>query len=137
MIDYKKTINFYDCDPAGILFYARIFELCHSAYEVLVSGFNLIEDYWNNDDYVVPIIKSEAAYHHPIKYGDEITVELIVAQLKTSSFELNYICKNDAGIICNKVRTVHVFVDKKSWKKTYMKEEIQNSLLIHYNRVKA
>ena len=51
---YEKTINFYDCDPAGILFYARIYELTHAAYEGLIDSFNLGEDYWANDDYVVP-----------------------------------------------------------------------------------
>ncbi|MBZ0199497.1 MAG: acyl-CoA thioesterase, partial [Ignavibacteriaceae bacterium] len=100
-------------------------------YEALISDFNLIEDYWSNDDYVVPIIKSKAAYHNPIKYGDEITVDLIVEQLKSSSFELNYICKNGEGKICNKVSTVHVVVDKKTWKKTKMTDEIHEGLAKH------
>jgi acyl-CoA thioesterase FadM len=58
MFVYKKKINFFDCDPAGILFYARVYELCHSAYEAMIETFNLIEDYWANENYVVPIISS-------------------------------------------------------------------------------
>jgi YbgC/YbaW family acyl-CoA thioester hydrolase len=120
MFTYKKKINFYDCDAAGVLFFARIYELCHSAYEAMIESFNLVEDYWNNEEYIVPIIKSEASYHKPIKYGETITVDIKVAQLKSSSFELNYECKNEKGEITNKVRTVHVCVRKKDWKKKEM-----------------
>ncbi|MFO7446949.1 MAG: thioesterase family protein [Ignavibacteriaceae bacterium] len=125
MFVYKKKINFYDCDPAGIFFYGRIYELCHSAYEALIESFKLDEDYWNNEDYVVPIIHSEASYHKPIKYGDEVTVELTVSLLKSSSFELSYECKNEKGEKYTKVKTAHIFVDKKTWKKRGMVEKVR------------
>lgn len=125
MFIYKKKINFFDCDPAGILFYARVYELCHSAYEALIESFSLIEDYWKNETYIVPIISSEASYLKPVKYGEEILVEVKVSQLKQSSFELRYDCKNGKGESCAKVTTVHVFVDKSSWAKTEMNKEIK------------
>lgn len=131
MFTVKRKINFYDCDAAGILFFARIYELCHSAYEELIESFKLKEDYWNNDDYVVPIIRSEAAYHKPLKYGEVVTIELKVAMLKSSSFELNYECKNEKDGITNKVRTVHVFVDKKTWKKSAIPSGISQKLKIY------
>jgi len=90
MFIFKKKINFYDCDPAGILFYGRVYELCHAAYESMIENFNLDEDFWTNENYIVPIISSEASYHKPIKYGDEVTVEIKVAKLRPSSFELEY-----------------------------------------------
>ena len=131
MFKTKKKINFYDCDPAGILFFARIFELCHSAYEEMIASFNLKEDYWNNDEYVVPIINSEAHYHKPIKYSEVISVEIRVSKLKSSSFELKYDCKNKDGEKCTEVRTVHVFVNKLNWKKTEMKKKLKEGLTGH------
>ncbi|MDR3625661.1 MAG: acyl-CoA thioesterase, partial [Ignavibacteriaceae bacterium] len=129
----KKKINFYDCDPAGILFYGRIYEFCHSAYEDLISSFNLKEDYWNNDGYVVPILNSEAHYHKPIKYGETILIEVAVSKLKSSSFELEYAVKNEAGDECTVVRTVHIFVDKATWKKREIKPDIKKGLENHYH----
>ncbi len=128
MFKYKKKINFFDCDPAGILFYARVYELCHSAYEAMIESFNIEEDYWRNENYIVPIISSEASYHKPIKYADEITVEVKVSQLKKSSFELEYKCKNEKGENCVNVKTVHVFLNKKLWTKIEMHEKIKESL---------
>lgn len=127
----NKRINFYDCDPAGILFYGRIFELCHSAYEDLIRSFNLKSDYWNNDEYAVPIIHTEGDYMLPLKPGDEVTVEVSVSRLKESSFELSYDCKNSKGEITNQVKTVHIFVDKKKWKKTPIIDEVRSGLEHH------
>jgi YbgC/YbaW family acyl-CoA thioester hydrolase len=117
MISIKRKINFYDCDAAGVLFFTRIYEFCHSAYEELIESFNLKEDYWNNEDYIVPIIKSEASYHKSLKYGELVNIEIKVVQLKSSSFELNYECRNEKNEVTNKIRTVHVCVGKKDWKK--------------------
>ena len=129
MFLYKTKINFYDCDPAGILFFGRVFELCHQAYEAMIAGFGLREDYWNNADYVVPILNAESHYHKPIKYGDVITIEIKVTILKSSSFELSYTLINDASEKCCEVRTVHVFIDKRTWKKNPMNIEISEGLL--------
>jgi YbgC/YbaW family acyl-CoA thioester hydrolase len=128
MFIHKIKINFFDCDPAGILFYARVFQICHSAYEAMIQSFSLKEDYWNNSDYVVPISSSEAKYHKPIKYGETITIELTIEQLKTSSFELGYLCKNESGEVCVKVKTIHVFVDKQTWKKREINKEVKAGL---------
>lgn len=119
-------IKFSDCDPAGILFFGRVYELCHAAYEEMIISFHLEEDYWSNDNFIVPIIKSEAHYHQPMKYGEEISIEISVKTLKSSSFELEYILKNRDEVECVLVNTVHVFVDKRTWKKMAMKKEIAN-----------
>lgn len=129
MFKYERTVNFYDCDPAGILFYARIYELTHAAYEGLIESFSLGEDYWANDDYVVPIIHSEAKYHKPITFGQLISVEVGVKQLKNSSFELQYKCRNESGDVCVEVKTVHVLIDKSTWKKKPLTSEIKNGLM--------
>ncbi len=131
MLTIKRRINFYDCDPAGILFYANIFFFCHSAYEELISSFNLKINYWENDEFVVPIIKSTAHYLKPFKYGDELTIEVCANELRESSFELNYKCSNQSGDVCAEVSTVHVLIDKKTWQKKELTPEIKDRLRYH------
>jgi YbgC/YbaW family acyl-CoA thioester hydrolase len=131
MFEFKTKINFYDCDPAGIMFYGRIFYICHSAYEELINSLNLEEDYWANDSYVVPITKSEAQYFKPLKYGNTVIVHLMVKELKRHSFELNYDCRSENGEICAVVKTTHVFVDKKGFKKKELSKEIAGGLSLH------
>lgn len=131
MFVFQKKIDFYDCDPAGIMFYGRVFELCHSAYESLIESFQLQEDYWNNENYIVPIIHSEAFYHKPLTHKDIVTVNIKVTQLKSSSFELYYETFNNKDDRCHKIKTAHVFLDKSNWKKIPIPENIYNKLLFH------
>jgi len=131
MLTIKRRINFYNCDPAGILFYGNIFFFCHSAYEELISSFNLKINYWQNDEFVVPIIKSTADYLKPFKFGDEITIEVSVTELRESSFELNYKCSNQSSDVCADVKTVHVLIDKKTWQKIELTPEIKDGLRNH------
>lgn len=132
MFTAKRKINFYDCDPAGILFYAKIYELCHSVYEEMIQSFNLKEDYWTNEDYVVPIIHSEATYHKPLIYNSCVEIELTVASISSSAFKFSYACKNEVGDLCVEVKTTHVFVDKKTWKKKMIKDDVRAGLMQYY-----
>jgi acyl-CoA thioester hydrolase/1,4-dihydroxy-2-naphthoyl-CoA hydrolase len=131
MISLKKKINFYDCDPAGILFYGNIFHICHSAYEELVSTFKLEIDYWQNHDFVVPIINTNADYLKPFRNGDSVIVKLSVTDVRKSSFELSYECFNQDDELCVEVKTVHVIIDKKNWKKKELLSEIIEGLKFH------
>jgi 1,4-dihydroxy-2-naphthoyl-CoA hydrolase len=128
MYTSKRKINFYDCDPAGILFYAKIYELCHSVYEEMIQSFGLNENYWTNDEYVVPIIHSEATYHKPLVYNSFVEIELSVSSISSSAFKLAYACKNEYGGLCVEVMTTHVFVDKKTWKKKAIKDDVRAGL---------
>ncbi|GMR24952.1 MAG: hypothetical protein BMS9Abin39_0224 [Ignavibacteria bacterium] len=131
MFTVKKRINFFDCDPAGILFYGNIFFLCHSAYEEMISSFDLKLNYWQNEEFVVPITRSNANYLNPLKTGDELTIDVNVSELRKSSFELSYTCRNQSGDLCIEVKTVHVFIDKNSWQKKESPPEIKEKLKTH------
>jgi YbgC/YbaW family acyl-CoA thioester hydrolase len=131
MFTKKIRINFYDCDPAGIIFYANLFKICHSVYEELIESFNLEENYWQNDEYVVPIIRTDAEFIKPIRPGDYITIQLSVSQLKEHSFELSYDWVNEKNEPVAKARTVHVFVDKKTWKKIEIGKVLADSFTKH------
>ena len=89
------------------------------------------KDYWQNDEFAVPIIKSTAGYLKPFKSGDEINIQVTVSELRESSFELTYKCSNQFNDLCAEVKTVHVFVDKKSWEKTNLLHEINEGLKLH------
>ncbi|MCH8942594.1 MAG: acyl-CoA thioesterase [Bacteroidetes bacterium] len=132
MITFKTKINFFDCDPEGILFYGRIFQLCHEAYEAMIESFNLKDSYWGNENFIVPIIHCEAKYRKPLLAGETTEIEITVTNLKNSSFELTYLCKNNKGEVTSNVRTVHVFVNRTDWKKTKISEEVKKGLEGHF-----
>ena len=135
MFTSKKRINFYDCDPAGILFYAKLFEISHSVYEEMINSFNLKNNYWNNEEFVAPIIKTDGAYFKPLRAGETVTINLTVTNRKEYSFELTYEWIDKSGELVAKARTVHVFVDKKKWVKIPIFEDIVKGLESHQRDV--
>lgn len=124
MFKEKVKINFYDCDPAGILFYANLFKFAHKIYESFIESFDLSESYFDSNEFVVPITHADGEYFIPMKPGDEIEVSVYVSQLRNSSFELLYKFINKDFNICAQVKTVHVFVNKTSFKKIEIPSEI-------------
>ena len=135
MFTIKRKINFYDCDPAGILFYAKLFEISHSVYEEMINSFNLKKNYWNNDEFVVPIIKTDGAYFKPLRAGETVSINLTVTLRKENSFELTYEWINKSGELAAKARTVHVFVDKNRWVKIPIYSDIEKGLESHQRDV--
>ncbi len=134
MIEIKYKIGFSDCDPAGIIFYSRVFEYCHKVYEELISSFNLEENYWFNQKYLVPIISSSSKYLKPLKYNDKVTIRLIVKELKKSSFELYYSIYKDNNLSVV-VNTIHVFINPKTWEKTEIPVDIKDKLFKHLDKI--
>ncbi|MFC2136459.1 acyl-CoA thioesterase [Bacteroidota bacterium] len=124
MYTTKIRTNFYDADPAGILFYANIYKLAHSAYEEMIKSWGIGEDVFFSPEFAMPITHSEADYLLPILVHEELTININASKLKKHSFELSYFFYS-YGELKAKVKTVHVFVDKKEMKKFPIPEPLR------------
>lgn len=131
MYTTKAKINFYDCDPAGIMFFGNVYKLCHSVYEDFINSLPLDFDFWRGNDFAVPILHSEADYLQPLKTGDEISIEMSVLLLKKYMYELYFEIKNNNGELCDRVKTTHIFIDRETKKKIEMNDKIFNALKMY------
>lgn len=133
---YKKNvvINFFDADPAGILFFGKAFEYFHSAYEQFLKELQPEENYFNHAAYAIPIKKAEAEYFLPVYPGEEITMEINAEEIKTSSFTLSCGFKGAEGEVRLKTKTVHVFIAKRTGAKTEIPYMLKDKLKEHLLR---
>jgi len=84
-------VRFAHCDPAGIVFYPRFFELFSSALEdwfqtgstVRSAASSLVER-----NLRVPSLSITAEFLRPCRMGEFLDIDLWVARLGRSSFEL-------------------------------------------------
>ncbi len=107
-------IPFHLADPAGILFFGNAFTLFHQAYEAwIVEYLSTWNEWFKNDQWVVPIRSAEANYHTPLFAGNLCNIEIEVTSIGTSSFQLKTVFDKTSCII----KTSHVFCDKKTQKK--------------------
>lgn len=131
MFTTKIHINFYDADPAGIIFFANIFRLAHSVYEEMLKSADFERDYFFDEYYAIPILHAEVDFIKPLFPGTNVKVGIMVNKIKETSFELEYHFRNEEGEMQAKVKTVHVFITKSDWGKTPIPDEFLKYLLKH------
>jgi 4-hydroxybenzoyl-CoA thioesterase len=107
-------IEWGQCDPAGIVFYPRYFEMFDHSTTMLISAasgltkFELVEKY---DEAGYPMVDTRAKFYRPCRYGDDVTIESEFTRIGTSSFEIHHrLLKN--GELCLEGFETRVWVGK-------------------------
>ena len=90
MFVYRVNIKMYHIDAAGVMFFAWFFHLAHEAYEAFLEEISFGLKHILQQDFLVPIVHTDADYRAPVKLGDELTVELAVEKIGGSAFTLVY-----------------------------------------------
>jgi 4-hydroxybenzoyl-CoA thioesterase len=93
MLTIKRPlrIEWGDCDPAGIVYFPRYFELFDASTAVLLErAMGMIKREANKvHDFVgYPMIDCRARFHAPSRFGDDVVIESQVTSVNRSSFEI-------------------------------------------------
>ncbi len=86
-------IEWCDCDPAGIIFYPRYFEMFDTSTTTLIEralGMNKFEYLKAYDLAGHPVVETRARFHIPTRYGDEVEVNTAFVKCGRSSFKLRH-----------------------------------------------
>ena len=111
------AVRFQDVDAAGVLFYGRIYDYCHQAYEELIESAGIGRaHYFSKAEYLVPIVHSEADYRTPILHGERVSIAIDVTRVGRASFRLRYRVRGPAGDLRVEVTTVHAFASRATMK---------------------
>ncbi len=113
MISNRQTvrIRWGDCDPAGIIFYPRYFEIFDNATAALferalgITKFQMFKTYefagW-------PLVKTHARFLKPTRFGDDVTVDSSVT-FGRSSFTVEHRLSL-AGELCAECQEKRVWI---------------------------
>lgn len=88
----RKTIRFSHCDPAGIVYYPRYFDLLHEAMEDwLREGVGVpLSALIGQRRRGVPIVRVETDFVAPSRMGDEVDIAVRLSELGGTSLHLDY-----------------------------------------------
>src|SRR5215831_4102032 len=92
-ITRKTRIEWGDCDPAGIIFYARYFDIFDVATTVLIEralGMKKIEYLKAYNFLGHPLGETRAKFRLPTRYGDVVAVETQLTACNRSSFAVEH-----------------------------------------------
>lgn len=87
------TIEWGDCDPAGIVFYPRYFAMFDASTAELFRaalGCTKFEMMQRFDFAGFPMVDTGARFSVPSRFGDEVTIESRIARLGRSSFDIEH-----------------------------------------------
>ncbi len=98
----NTRIEWCDCDPAGIIFYPRYFEIFDTSTTVLIEralGMNKI-DYLKAYDFVGhPLVETRARFRLPTRFGDEVAIETTLVECGHSSFKIEHRLSKAAALL--------------------------------------
>jgi 4-hydroxybenzoyl-CoA thioesterase len=95
MLSNTRTtrIEWGDCDPAGIIFYARYYDIFDVSTTMMLEralGMNKI-DYLKAFDFMGhPLLETRARFLKPTRYGDDVVIETAVVDCGRSSFKVEH-----------------------------------------------
>jgi len=126
---YETAIVMRHTDAAGVMFFARLFELLHDAFEAFLGRHQVSPaELVGRGDYLMPIAHVQADYKQPLPLGEQVTVDLRLAKTGRCSFTLTYEVRNGEGTLAATAETVHVPVSKKTLRPVKLPEAIRAAL---------
>jgi YbgC/YbaW family acyl-CoA thioester hydrolase len=129
---HHVPVRFQEVDSAGIVFFSRIFEYHHDAYEAWMRSLGFpIDPMIKDRHHMLPLAHAEADYHAPILLGQTVEVRIRVASVGTTSFAMvSWIGTPDGDDLAT-VRTVHVCIDRESRRPAPFPDAFRSVLLHH------
>jgi 4-hydroxybenzoyl-CoA thioesterase len=95
MFSNRRTvrIEWGDCDPAGIVFYPRYFAMFDHSDVLLIEralGMRKHKIYEHYGSGGWPSVETQARFHLPTRFGDDVEIETTFSKLGRSSFSLQH-----------------------------------------------
>ncbi len=112
--DHSLTVRFHEVDAARIVFFGRIYEYCHAAFEQMLAGAGtsldaiLVGESWG-----MPLVHCEADFCAPMFLGENLKVELRVERVGGSSITFAYRIVGADKKLRATAKLVHAFADLK------------------------
>ncbi len=87
----RIRVEFGDCDPANIVYFARYFHWFDQCTSALFRAARLpLDELFREQAIRIPVVDARARYLKPSSYGDELLAETQLTAWKKSSFTISH-----------------------------------------------
>jgi 4-hydroxybenzoyl-CoA thioesterase len=90
-----------DCDPAGIVYYPRYFEMFDTSTTALFERALSMTKYQflkAHESLGYPMVDTRARFLLPTRYGDDVVIETTINEIKRSSFAVTHRLMKDGAL---------------------------------------
>jgi 4-hydroxybenzoyl-CoA thioesterase len=98
----ELTIEWGDCDPAGIVFYPRYFAMFDASTAALFAralGMRKAKMLETYGIVGIPMVDTRARFISPASFGDEVTIETSLSEFRRSSFDVRHRLMRDGDML--------------------------------------
>ena len=129
VFEHSLRVPFQDIDAAGIVFYAHLFRYAHEAYEQFMQQIGCsLQEMLAQGSYLLPLVHAEADYHRPLRYADQLCLELRLKRLGRTSFTLGYRVLGEDQTTHASLETVHVALDRTTQRPLTLPDSLRKAL---------
>jgi len=108
---FPQKVLFKHCDPAGIVFYPRFFEMINDAVEAMFSEILDWPFETMHPENGVPTAEFKVRFKAPCRHGDQLVLDVEMKRLGRSNLSLTTTARRDEHI-CFQADQVLVCVDR-------------------------
>jgi len=101
-------VEWCGCDPAGIIYYPRYFEMFDTSTTVLIEhalGMKKIEYLKAYAIAGHPLVEARARFRFPTRFGDEVAIESALVACGRSSFKIEHRLSKDGALAAESFET--------------------------------
>lgn len=93
---YRVTVQWGDCDPAGIVYYPNFFNYFDQAtWHLFAEVGTTLADMQARGAIGVPLVDAQASFKIPCRFGDTLEIESYVSEWKERTFKVRHIVRKD------------------------------------------
>ena len=129
VFEHRFRLRFADVDAGGRMFFARLFDHAHAAYEDLLDSLGADLSQLIESGGALPLAQAQADYLRPMALGEDVVVVVEVARIGRRSFTLAYAFLDSRGELRARARTIHVWVPPPTDVETSLPAEIRRGLV--------
>ncbi|MDX1630429.1 MAG: thioesterase family protein [Thermoanaerobaculia bacterium] len=126
----RLDVRFGDIDHAGIVYYPRFLHYFHVALEEFFRDHlgRPYHRFLDEEQVGLPTVHLEIDFRNPLRFGDEIEVEVGVHEIGRTSIDWTYRVFKPEDLLAAEARIVTVALDMESFEKTPVPDWLRRAL---------
>ena len=131
---YEVTVEWGDCDPAGIVYYPSYFRWCDQATFRLFLAAGLKRDDVTSGQWKegTPLVAAECAFRRASHHGEKLVIESHVSRFGRSSFIIKHVFRDASGAVAAEGSETRIWArkegDARSLKAVSIPEDVRKRL---------
>jgi 1,4-dihydroxy-2-naphthoyl-CoA hydrolase len=123
---YSRTVRLADTDTAGVVYFTKVLEMCHEAYEACLENStihlpNLVQEL----KVVLPIVHAEVDFFRPLCWGNVMQIEVTPQLISNTEFTVHYKIIAESSTKAS-ASTRHVCINSETRKRVSLPAALHN-----------